>query len=544
MATVGTAWAQTPPDAGRLLQDNQPTLERPTALPPPIVAPQQSRPASPAVAGDIRVQVSQFTFVGNAAVSTAELERALAPWVGKSLNFGELIECVESVEARYKSAGFFLAQAYLPPQKIRDGIIEISVSEGRLGETRLEGESRIAPDVLYAYVDRLPRDEPLQLPQLERQVLLLNELAGGKVSLDLQAGDKAGTTDIVLVQKEDTAANGKLEANNHGLPSTGEKRMGLTLSGNSPFGRGERISFNAMTSETRGLTSYNLRGDLPLGSAGWKVFASAARAEYSLGGAFASLKASGQADTLRLGASYPLLRSRTANLRLQVDVDHNRLNDNFSTFSLQLGKQSRGITTTLSGDWQDDLFGPSANRVDLALRSGKLSLGETAAQLDAPPAGPGTAGHFAKLNLTAQRLQYLSPAFSLQMQLTGQYADKNLDSMEKFSLGGPLTLPGYASSEAVADMGLHAKLGLRWQTLPELAITTFTDYAEVRLLHTPLAATTRSNNKRLSDAGIAADLLLDKRFIANATVAWAGRDAPNATDNDRPRFWFSLGYLW
>src|SRR5665647_1144318 len=97
------------------------------------------------------------------------------------------MQAVDAVEARYKQAGYFLAQGYLPPQNIHDGAIEIAISEGRLGETRLEGESRVSPDVLYAYLDRLPKNEALVIPRLERQVLLINELAGVHASLDLQS---------------------------------------------------------------------------------------------------------------------------------------------------------------------------------------------------------------------------------------------------------------------------------------------------------------------------------------------------------------------
>ncbi|MBI4984866.1 MAG: ShlB/FhaC/HecB family hemolysin secretion/activation protein [Rhodocyclales bacterium] len=189
--------AQTPPDAGRILQETRPQPERGPALAvPPIQTP--PRPATaPAAAGEVRVQVSQFDFTGNSALTTETLRAAVAQWTGRALNFGELIQVVEAVEARYKEAGYFLAQGYLPPQKIRDGAIEIAITEGRMGEARLEGESRIDPDVVFGYLDRLPKGEALTLPLLERQVLLINELAGSRASLDLQAGETPGSTDVV-----------------------------------------------------------------------------------------------------------------------------------------------------------------------------------------------------------------------------------------------------------------------------------------------------------------------------------------------------------
>ncbi len=537
------ALAQTPPDAGRILQETRSPERVPTVTVPPILAPAQPRPALPAVGDEIRVQVTHFEFTGNSALSTETLNAAVAHWAGRALNFGELIQAVEAVEARYKEAGYFLAQGYLPPQKIKDGAIKIAISEGRMGEARLEGESRVSSDVLYAYLDRLPKGEALTLPVLERQVLLINELAGGRASLDLQAGEKPGSTDVVLIQQPEALVTGRVDLNNHGSPSTGDKRISVNLNANSALNLGERITASALTTDTGKLNSYNLRGEFPIGGDGWRLTAGASRAEYSLGGAFTSLEASGTADSLRLGVAYPLIRSRAANLKFQVEADGSKLADKFQAAGIELDKQSRGLTASASGDWLDEFMGGGSTRADLALRTGHLSLGPTAAAQDAPPAGSGTAGGFSKITLNAQRQQTLGRDLSLQLHLTWQLAGKNLDSSEKLSLGGPTTLPGYANGEASGDSGTLAKLSLRWQALPELALTVFTDYGKLRLAHAPLPGVDK-NHKRMTDTGIGADWLVGKGVTATALIAWAGIEAPNPTDNDRPRLWFSMAYTW
>lgn len=109
------ALAQTPPDAGRILRETRPPVDAPAISLPPIQAPTAPRPAVPAVPGDVCVQVTHFDFTGNSALSADTLRAAVAPWAGRALNFGELIqavEAVEAVEARYKDAGYFLAQGY------------------------------------------------------------------------------------------------------------------------------------------------------------------------------------------------------------------------------------------------------------------------------------------------------------------------------------------------------------------------------------------------------------------------------------------------
>jgi hemolysin activation/secretion protein len=537
---VTPARAQTPPDAGRLLQEAR-SPPGPSVSLPPLQSPVPR--SSPAAYGDTRVQVTGFEFTGNSALSKETLRNTLSPWVGRALSFGDLIQAVDTIEAKYKEVGYFLAQAYLPTQKIRDGIIEIAINEGRLGETRIEGESRVSSDVLYRFLDRLPKDRVLGLANVERQVLLINELAGIRTTLDLQAGENPGSTDIVLVMQPDELISGRLDTNNHGASSTGIWRYGFALSANSFFSRGERISANFLSSENRNLISYNLRAEVPIGGDGWRLSASASRAEYSLGGAFANLEASGTADSIRLGAAYPLLRSRTTNVKIQIEADQSTLVDSFRASNLQFDKQSRSLTATLSGDTLDEFLGGGSSRADLALRHGILSLGPKAANLDTPPAGLGTEGFFTKALLTLQRQQTLTRNVGLQMQLTHQWSNKNLDSSEKLSLGGATSIPAYVSGEGSGDSGTHFKLAVRWQVRPELALTGFADHARLHLAHEP-PATTTTNTKTLSDTGLIADWQIGKQFSASAILAWAGNEAPNSADNDKPQLWFSLGYGW
>lgn len=105
------AFGQVPPDAGRILQETRPQPERtPPGTLPPIRGPAPPHHAVPAAGDDIRVQVTRFEFTGNSALSTEALREAVAPWAGRSLNFGDLMQAVDAVEARYKQAGYFLAQ--------------------------------------------------------------------------------------------------------------------------------------------------------------------------------------------------------------------------------------------------------------------------------------------------------------------------------------------------------------------------------------------------------------------------------------------------
>ncbi len=152
-------------------------------------------------------------------------------------------------------------------------------------------------------------------------------------------------------------------------------------------------------------------------------------------------------------------------------------------------------------------------------------------------------GAFSKLTIAASRQQSISKEISLQLQMSHQLSNKNLDSSEKLSVGGATNLPGYSSSENPGDEGTIAKLALRWQATEDMALTLFTDYARLRIDRKP-GPNTADNSKRFTDAGISIDWMVGKGVTASAIIAWAGKENPVATDNDKPRMWFTLGYGW
>ena len=52
---------------------------------------------------------------------------------GSELSLADLQAMAARITKHYRSRGFFVAQAYLPAQDIRDQEVTIAVSEGRLG---------------------------------------------------------------------------------------------------------------------------------------------------------------------------------------------------------------------------------------------------------------------------------------------------------------------------------------------------------------------------------------------------------------------------
>src|SRR5690606_15013360 len=127
-----------------------------------------------------------------------------------------------------------------------------------------------------------------------------------------------------------------------------------------------------------------------------------------------------------------LLRSRDVNISLNLAEEHRHFEDEAGAFAVKKSAVFR--SATLYGDWRDDWAG--SNRWSLAYGIGKLNkdtpLDEALDELTA-----NAAGRYRKANLEFSRLQDIGAGYSLFASISGQWADKNLDASEKFSLGGP-----------------------------------------------------------------------------------------------------------
>lgn len=238
-----------------------------------------------------------------------------------------------------------------------------------------------------------------------------------------------------------------------GVPAA--RRPGL----NNLSGYGDRLSLRALTAQN--LNSLTLQYATPLGSDGWRLGASASAMDYKLGDRFTSLRAEGRANTAGLNPGYAVIRQSDRNLNLSLAAEHRNYEDD--ALSAALRRQNiNALTLGLSGDRNDGLGGGGASWGSLQYTQGRLHIDDVAGDRAADAAGPRTAGNYGKLVFQLARLQSLgSSGWQLQAALNGQWADGNLGSSERFSLGGPSGVRPTRSMRAAASRATCSKLELQ-----------------------------------------------------------------------------------
>ncbi|MEO8523438.1 MAG: ShlB/FhaC/HecB family hemolysin secretion/activation protein [Caldimonas sp.] len=531
LASPGLVAAQAPPDAGSLLQQ----IEQQRAVPlPPKAAPLFTPPAPMQSLGGATITVTAFRFAGNILLSSEQLAPSVVGLLGRPIGFADLQNAAIAVAATYRRAGW-IVRVYLPKQEIEGGVVTIQVIEARFGAVRLEGENRrISGERLRRIVEAAqPPGSAVNGDSLDRALLLLDDLPGLSVTGRLSEGQNQAETDLVLAPVDGPLLSGDVTADNTGARSTGSARVSASANLNSPLRFGDLASVFLMHSEGSdyGRAAYSV----PMGSSGWRVGVNASHLAYKVvTPEFEQLDAKGNSTTFGALATYPLIRSRLKNLYLSLAFDHKHF-DNSSLTVTTTRYDTEAASLGLYGNLFDDLGGGGANTAGVTLLQGRVDLGGSPNE-SADAATTRTAGDFHLLRFNASRQQVLTDALSLFAGVSGQLAGKNLDSSEKFYLGGAGGVRAYPASEAGGSEGLLLNLEARARLPANFNASGFFDWGTVRVNeNNDIPGATVVNRYDLKGVGISVGWVASFGLAVKATVARRIGNNPNSsvTGNDQ-----------
>lgn len=565
--SLNAAHAAPPPDAGAIMDSTKAPAQVKPSPSPAIEVKETARPGL-SLGKDLKIKVNKITVSGNTVVSQAELDLLLAGYQGKTLTFVELNQLTGDISQYYRDRGYLLARAYLPKQEIKDGRLEVAVLEGKIGEVKvnMDDAKRLRRDQVDKLIADVKKDAVAKDSKLESSLLLLNDLPGVNVSSTLTPGSKVGTSDLALEVKEGRLFSGAIDADNFGNRYTGTYRAGATLNVNDLSGYGDQLSLRGQTGGS-GLVLGRVGYTVPVGGRGTKLGAAFSNMSYELGKNFDNLGYDGDSSIISVYASHPFIRSRKFNLYGLANYDYKRMED--EALHVQINDRQIDVATFgLSTDWRDGIGGGAVNAAGLSLSLGSLEIrnasalaNDTWASLTDLTKGPGanTEGSFNKIRYNLSRMQYLTPTLSAYASLQGQFASGNLDSSEKFSLGGPYGVRAYPQGEAAADEALLVNVELRWDLpldrtygVPQMVF--FYDFGRVINLHNDPwygwqgANASLLNSYSIDGIGVGFNLTKVDNYALRATLAHklrdnAGRDA-NGNDSDNHdndnRFWLQL----
>ena len=505
LCTVCAA-ADTVPNAGGLLQ-TVPTQPRQSTAPATSVLPAIDAEQQAAMPKTAPFLVRQLRVEGNTVFDTATLEALLVTMQDKRLTLPQIAEGIEAITTYYRAAGYPLARAIIPAQTIENGVLRVQVIEASWGQVELRNNSAVKDAVLLRMLSNLEKGSVIRLDALERATLLLSDLPGVAPRALLRAGQEVGSSDLVVEAQPGAPWSASLSADNFGSRYTGVARTNANVQWNNPLGRGDTLGLNSLNSESGGLEYVRVAYELPLWRPGVQAGVDSSGMNYRLGDTAASLAASGKANTSSVWLRSALIRGPRANLNARLGFANNVLQDHVGSTGVKTDRTLNVLSLEFSGERQDDWLAGGKNTLGLALYGGRVGFDDaTAAALDASTAN--TAGGFGRATWSINRNQALSAGMSAVLSMNGQWAQKNLDSGQKFSIGGATSVRAYRSGVLSGDSGAFGSLELRYiLPMPQAMeptgtwqVTAFIDSAMVQTNKNPWSS--GSNEASLNGAGL------------------------------------------
>ena len=298
-----------------------------------------------------------------------------------------------------------LSRAVVPPQKINGGIVHLRAVEGRITDVKLLGDFKDANGQIAALANKIKTGGPANTKDIERYLLLINDLPGVKAQSLVQPS-KVPEGGEVIITVEQKMFEGSVAADNRGSTYLGPYRGTLVGAFNNLLGTHDRTTFRGIeSSDTQELRFFDITHEEDVGTEGLRLKARVAYTNTLPGRELKDLDVQGESRLYDFEGQYPVIRSRQLNFNLfagvtAVDTDSELTGFNTATDRV---RYARGGTRF---DFTDALAGVS--QVELQVAQGIDGL-------DATDDGAGQHPHQRQGRIHARKFQrHPHPGFMAQ----------------------------------------------------------------------------------------------------------------------------------
>jgi hemolysin activation/secretion protein len=514
--TVSSVLAQVtlPPtiDPGRI----QDRLDPPRAPPRTLRLPEFKDPAAGPSESlkAMQVTLKSVRIEGASAPAAARLQAHADRLLGREISVGRIFELAGELTALYRSEGYILSQVIVPPQSLVDGALTLRVVEGYIANVRIEGEADAAAQrSLAALGEKIKASRPLHAADLERYLLIANDLPGIQLRSVLTPSKTPGAADLVLIATQ-KRFEGYVSLDNYGslYLGTGQLSAGITI--NRLFGD-DQVRVLATAAGDSEMGYGELAYSRVLTSEGLRLGASVSTTHTRPGDALEPFEIRGRADAASLSLGYPFLRTRNSSLLGRALFDYRNVDTNILGTPV-IEDRIRALRLGLAWLNLDRLDGNNTLYVEFS-----QGLGGT--QPDDPlKSRAGADGEFFKAIFDYERFQPLGASFGVTFGAGGQWTNEPLLSSEQFALGGRRFGRAYEPAELAGDRALGLRiepvyLGRAAGWLRSWQLYGFWDGGTVWYQDDP---TGQRPAQSLASAGFGTRLFAERGISATLEAAW------------------------
>ncbi|MBE9054415.1 ShlB/FhaC/HecB family hemolysin secretion/activation protein [Nostocales cyanobacterium LEGE 11386] len=399
--------------------------------------------------------MERFEVIGSTVFSAEELAQAVAEFTKRPISLAEVFQARSKITELYINNGYITSGAYVPPQEIESGVIQIQVVEGKLADIQITGTQRLNSNYVrsrLAIATKPPLNQERLLEALQK--LQLNPLIEN-VSSELSAGLRPGESILRVEVKEAKTFSAQIVLDNGRSPAVGSFRRGLQLNEANLLGLGDNLSLNY--ANTDGSNALDASYTLPLNPHnGTLTFNFGTASNNVIERPFNILDIQSSSRYYELTFRQPLVQTPTQEFALGVTASRIESEATFLEEERvplpSVGADEQGRTRISALRFFQEWTTRNSREV-IALRSQfNLGIGALNATInaDAPDS------RFFAWRGQAQWVRLLAPETLLIIRGNTQIASRALLPLEQWGLGGLGSVRGYRQDFLLTDSGALA----------------------------------------------------------------------------------------
>ena len=403
------------------------------------------------------VYVNSIEVAPSEILTREEIEPVISKYAGKNLFITDIQAMIDEINALYAKKGFVTAKAYLPEQQVENGAIYIDLIESRIGKVTIDGNRWTKSDYI---LDRIPDEEHqlFDIVKLEKDVLDFNRYNEGvKLSANLKAGEKPGTTDIELSAEEKFPFHLIGVMDNAGRYQTGKLRGGPMLIADSLFGYRDRMSLGSYFSggAISPFFDYNIPVNKYDGRVGFSYASTFAKVKW---GDYANMGLNTRSYIYSLYYSQPIKRTQGFELKGYGSLNYKRVFTGMDIFKNSPWPWlSESLDEVTSADIGFNIRKDTARGIWYLNQNASMAF----------PIFDSRSSYF-KYSGGLLRLHDFSHGIYAQLRSNYQIIPNNKDIpyIDQFQAGGMLTVRGYSEGIMIGKSGYYTSADLIFPLLP------------------------------------------------------------------------------
>lgn len=383
-----------------------------------------------------------------APAAQAEIRKYLGVQVGQFL----LDSLRAAVLKYYASIDRPYVDVTIPQQDVTDGVVQVVVTESRLGTVTVQGNDYFSSDQ-YANAVRIAPGQPISNSELSADSDWLNQNQYRHAVIVAQPGDQIGTTDLVVRADDRLPFSVNFGADNTGTKTTSLYRLSAGFDWGNAFWRGDDLNYEFTSAPDPSVLSEHALSytfNLP-----WHD-------SLSLSGGYATTRtiATGPSNTTGVTGTvsprYNMILPTVWGIHqiFSIGFDYKSTNNNILFGGVNVfptTSQVDQFVAVYSGNLADP-FGSTSATLTLVGSPGGLSSLNNDAAFQAQQAG--ATANYVYARLSVDRLTNLPPYLTWDSRVTAQISDAILLPSEQLIFGGYQSVRGFEEQGAARDEGV------------------------------------------------------------------------------------------